>query len=211
MIIFRIVSLWGLAVDYCKNSVHFKAQLFTICGLGKASANVTSLAIRRLMLSAKTGENHFLFQGLVEAWWAPANSSANANHRDVWEALKGQCYMWAAGWNIPMSFISEFFDENGVEAHHSGISSMLSVSVLAKRIRGLRRQLLPETRCPSRATLVGSVDVSARRDVRFVARGGADVQSFKLQFQTLHTRRLWKSVNVIVGREKHLGFTIRLN
>lgn len=73
MIIFRIVSLCGLAVDYCKkkkkkNSVHFKAQLFTICGLGKASANVTSLAIRRLMLSAKTGENHFLFQGLVEAW-----------------------------------------------------------------------------------------------------------------------------------------------
>lgn len=89
-----------------------------------------------------------------------------------------------------MSFISEIFDENGVEAHHSGISSMLSVSVLAKRIRGLRRQLLPETRCPSRATLVGSVDVSARRDVRFVARGGADVQSFKLQFQTLNTRRL---------------------
>lgn len=89
-----------------------------------------------------------------------------------------------------MSFMSEFFDENGVEAHHSGISSMLSVSVLAKSRRGLRRQLLPETRCPSRATLVGSVDGSARRDVRFVARGGADVQSFELLFQTLNIRRL---------------------
>lgn len=54
---------------------------------------------------------------------------------------------------------------------------MLSVSVLAKRRRGLRRQLLPETRCPSWGTLVGPVDVSVKKkegNVRFVAGGSAD-------------------------------------
>lgn len=46
-----------------------------------------------------------------------------------------------------MSFIVGFFNNDGEKSLYDALSFILSVSVLANRIRGLRRQLLPETRC----------------------------------------------------------------
>lgn len=126
---------------------------------------LASVVTRRTLLAAwwlttlrTTGSlgKYFLFQILVEACSAAANSLALATRLPA-EVAKNVVLRCFASQYLPMSFILRFFNDDDEKIHVNVIYFILLVTVLAECNRGLRRQLLPETRCSSWKALFGPV------------------------------------------------------